>query len=118
MPIISAEYVPTSLLTMYMCVIAMIILLFFADLKAFERRIVEYVSSLGPQANRWRGMLVPLFGVHLKVYKVVIYVLCNIKHFNPVVKAGAVPAITDWKDFGCYDQKLLCNSAAAISKSC
>eukprot|EP00112_Aurelia_sp_Birch-Aquarium-sp1_P022062 Seg61.2 transcript_id=Seg61.2/GoldUCD/mRNA.D3Y31 product="Nuclear envelope phosphatase-regulatory subunit 1" protein_id=Seg61.2/GoldUCD/D3Y31 len=27
------------------------------DLKAFERRIVEYVSSLGPQANRWRVLL-------------------------------------------------------------
>jgi len=28
------------------------------DLKAFERRIVEYVSSLGPQANRWRVLVV------------------------------------------------------------
>ncbi|XP_065065250.1 nuclear envelope phosphatase-regulatory subunit 1-like [Rhopilema esculentum] len=27
------------------------------DLKAFERRVVEYVSSLGPQANRWRILL-------------------------------------------------------------
>ena len=64
------------------------------------------------------GYASSLFGVHLKAYKVVIYVLCNINHFSPVVKAGAVPAITDWKDFGCYDQKLFCNSAAAISKSC
>lgn len=26
-----------------------------ADLKAFERRLTEYVSCLGPQTGRWRS---------------------------------------------------------------
>ena len=71
-----AKSISTSLLITYRCVMEIIILLCFADLKAFERRIVEYVSSLGPQANRWRGMLSTLFAVHYKVNKVVVCILC------------------------------------------
>ncbi|XP_057291751.1 nuclear envelope phosphatase-regulatory subunit 1-like [Hydractinia symbiolongicarpus] len=28
------------------------------DLKAFERKLVEYISSLGPTANKWRLVLI------------------------------------------------------------
>ena len=42
--------------------------LFFTDLKAFERRLTEYVGCIGPQTGKWRRKFLSIF-------------LCNIYFF-------------------------------------
>lgn len=46
----------------------------FADLKAFERRLTEYVQCLGPQTGKWRRKFVKIelsFKVHFRsIFKV------------------------------------------------